>query len=286
VNYKEGEVERERTHAMAVPFETGVGNLQSMFPDLDREVICAVLEANNGRLERTVDFLLGMGVDSRNSEFGISNSSCSNSDFDQIRQDEFIARMLQDELFIQELRQYPELISVLDNGAATMGSSTNVPRVNNMSSQSSGEIDIADKLKQLGDAAKLKFKELVMKFKTRSSNSSNSSNPSVKYSPINNEDEGGAEFISFDSSLSKRTSPSFVLDEEEESASTFEYEDNEVPLDKTRSGRNTRKNEYLSSSSSLISLEDSSKSEDTNTLLGMQGLNISNRKNFRKPKDD
>jgi hypothetical protein len=279
VNYKEGEVERERTHAMAVPFETGVGNLQSMFPDLDREVICAVLEANNGRLERTVDFLLGMGVDSR-------NSSCSNSDFDQIRQDEFIARMLQDELFIQELRQYPELISVLDNGAATMGSSTNAPRVNNMSSQSSGEIDIADKLKQLGDAAKLKFKELVMKFKTRSSNSSNSSNPSVKYSPINNEDEGGAEFISFDSSLSKRTSPSFVLDEEEESASTFEYEDNEVPLDKTRSGRNTRKNEYLSSSSSLISLEDSSKSEDTNTLLGMQGLNISNRKNFRKPKDD
>jgi len=271
--------ERERTHAMAVPFETAVSNLQSIFPDLDREVICAVLEANNGRLERTVDFLLGMGVDSR-------NSSCSNSDFDQIRQDEFIARMLQDELFIQELRQYPELISVLDNGAATMGSSTNAPRVNNMSSQSSGEIDIADKLKQLGDAAKLKFKELVMKFKTRSSNSSNSSNPSVKYSPINNEDEGGAEFISFDSSLSKRTSPSFVLDEEEESASTFEYEDNEVPLDKTRSGRNTRKNEYLSSSSSLISLEDSSKSEDTNTLLGMQGLNISNRKNFRKPKDD
>jgi hypothetical protein len=46
---------------MAVPYETAVATIEGMFSgSVDREVICAVLEANNGHMEKTIECLLAM----------------------------------------------------------------------------------------------------------------------------------------------------------------------------------------------------------------------------------
>ncbi len=46
---------------MAVPFDTAVSTIHSMFNgNVDREVVTTVLEANNGHMERTIECLLRM----------------------------------------------------------------------------------------------------------------------------------------------------------------------------------------------------------------------------------
>ena len=46
---------------MAVPYETAISTIQSVLNNsMEREIICAVLEANNGHMERTIEQLLSM----------------------------------------------------------------------------------------------------------------------------------------------------------------------------------------------------------------------------------
>jgi hypothetical protein len=46
---------------MAVPYETAISTIQSVLNNsVEREIICAVLEANDGHMERTIEYLLSM----------------------------------------------------------------------------------------------------------------------------------------------------------------------------------------------------------------------------------
>jgi len=183
---------------MSVPYEAAITTIHGMFNGtVDRDVVCTILEANNGHMEKTVECLLTMSGEIPVDETATTTETPEKAN--QIREDEQFARMFQDQLFMQQLEMHPEFSSVF-------GSNT---RTNNDT-----DFDITEKLKQLGDVAKLKFKELALKFRNRSPNEK----PDVKYTTI--EEEEDTEVIAFDSSLAKRTATNF----EEESVE-------EVPLE-------------------------------------------------------
>eukprot|EP01119_Soliformovum_irregulare_P020372 TRINITY_DN6587_c0_g1_i1.p2 TRINITY_DN6587_c0_g1~~TRINITY_DN6587_c0_g1_i1.p2 ORF type:complete len:194 (-),score=49.83 TRINITY_DN6587_c0_g1_i1:1335-1916(-) len=142
---------------MSVPYEEAISNLQSMFENVDREVICSVLEENQGHMERTVEILLGMTGDPQIvQEISADDATVSQ----QIMSDEQYAMMLQDAAFVQQARKHPEFSDILTNDYET---------------------DITEDLKKLGQAAKFKIKELYAKWTSPSSSSG--------YNAVSNDDK-------------------------------------------------------------------------------------------------
>jgi len=187
---------------MAIPYEAAVTNIVSMFNGtIERDVVCTILEANNGHMEKTVECLLAMSGEIPVSETNVSKTNVQPQQNSQIHEDEMYARMLQDELFIQQLQMYPEFSGVFQRDPT-----------------GDSEIDVLNKLKQMGDAAKLKLKEFAMKFKNKGPTQKNAA-----YSTLNNQ-EDDTEVVAFDSSLAKRTALTSNLDDETE----------EVPLEKSK----------------------------------------------------
>jgi len=215
----------------AIPYEAAVDTIQTMFNNsVEREVVCAVLEANNGHMERTIECLLNISGELPIEE-QVTNSTAINSSQSsdtQIKDDELLARMLQNQLFMTELKQHPEFdqFFLFEDSPS--------------SSTSESDVDIVNSLKQLGSAAKLKFKELALKF---SKNKSTTNKPDVKYSAVKTEDDD-TEVVAFDSSLAKRTATSFTDSEPHIS------EDGEVPLSSKRSNKPGDANATVDSSSS------------------------------------
>lgn len=207
---------------MSVPYEAAVSTMVSMFNGtIERDVICTILEANNGHMEKTVECLLAMSGEIPVEETSVSKTNGQPQQNSQIHEDEMYARMLQDELFIQQLQMYPEFSGVF-------GGSRDLPT-------GESEIDILNKLKQMGDAAKLKLKEFAMKF----SKNKGPTQKNAAYSTLNNQ-EDDTEVVAFDSSLAKRTALTSNLDDENE----------EVPLEKSKKKDKTPSDTELVSSKS------------------------------------
>jgi len=137
------------SNAQHVSYEEAMSSLQSMMPHLDSKLIAQTLQQNRGHLERTVEELLSLPDDASASALNFSSSSSSSSthqrrrssvappsvggsnlpdDFlrqpswfssrygeggaqSQIDQDAILAQMLQDEMFMAEIRANPELYS-------------------------------------------------------------------------------------------------------------------------------------------------------------------------------
>jgi len=193
---------------MALPYEAAVSTILSIFNNtIERDVICTVLEANNGHMEKTIECLLAMSGEIPVSETTVSKTNEQIQQNSQVREDEMFARMLQDQLFVQQLQMYPEFSGVFDtSGGFGTGDST-------------VDIDILNKLKQMGDSAKLKFKEFAMKF----SKNKGPTQKNTAYTSLNTQ-EDDTEVVAFDSSLAKRTALTTNLDEDTE----------EVPLEKSK----------------------------------------------------
>eukprot|EP01116_Phalansterium_solitarium_P018216 TRINITY_DN4749_c0_g1_i1.p1 TRINITY_DN4749_c0_g1~~TRINITY_DN4749_c0_g1_i1.p1 ORF type:complete len:239 (-),score=52.50 TRINITY_DN4749_c0_g1_i1:396-1112(-) len=213
---------------MTVPYEAAVETIQSVFDGkIDREVVCAVLDANNGHMERTIECLFGMVNEDSSSEPALENLSLddetSRQSAQQIRDDELYARMLQDQFFVAEMRHNPDFRDVFSEPrhAPLRQSASGSSRPPPTAVSAQPEPDLADKLAQLGSAAKLKLKELYTKFQPKKSPVKDSK--SGPYLSVNTEDDD-AEVVAFDSSLARRTS-------------TFEVDDGsdeDVPLTNTK----------------------------------------------------
>lgn len=54
---------------MQLEFEEAMSDFKTMFPDMEKEVIEAVLRANQGAVDATIDQLLAMSVDNQVSLF-------------------------------------------------------------------------------------------------------------------------------------------------------------------------------------------------------------------------
>jgi len=206
---------------MAIPYEAAVSTIVSMFNGtIERDVICTILEANNGHMEKTVECLLAMSGEIPVEETSTSKTNGQPQQNSQVHEDEMYARMLQDQLFVQQLQMYPEFSGVFG--------SRDFPKEDS-------EIDILNKLKQMGDAAKLKLKEFAMKL----SKNKGPTQKNTAYSTLNNQ-EDDTEVVAFDSSLAKRTALTSNLDDENE----------EVPLEKSKKKDKTPSDTELVSSKS------------------------------------
>jgi len=191
---------------MTVPYEVAVSQLQTMFPSVDREVVCAILESHRGHMEKTVEVLLNMSGEIPIEEDTTTNNTSNAVVQKQIEEDAMYAKVLQDRLFLQQLQGNAEFSGLFGDPTSFVptspGQSRNTAVVN--------EPDIVDKVKKLGEAAKLKFKELALKFKKGNSQG-------FTYGSINGEE---SEIVSLDTSLIKRTGTSFdeelLLPDEEE----------------------------------------------------------------------
>ncbi|KAA0157743.1 hypothetical protein FNF29_00317 [Cafeteria roenbergensis] len=117
-----------------MPYREAIATLKSMFEGVDDAVIVAVLEANNMQLEPTIEQLLEMQRDApapsvpsaagsrrRRKELppgflaipAVGPASATSTPADQLAQDEALARMMQDERFMAELQQDPEVAAHL-----------------------------------------------------------------------------------------------------------------------------------------------------------------------------
>jgi hypothetical protein len=206
---------------MSIPYEEAVNTLQSMFGGMDRDVICAVLHANRGHMERTIDQLLAMSGD------GISNGNTNESNnvnvasppppspnpspvtrppahsqnLSQIQQDELLARMLQNELFMQEIRTNREFNGVF-GGVNQPPQRYASPSIVSALEDDLSLKELKEKFGQLGEAAKLKFRELALRFGKKDAVQN------VKYSPIKMENDNNiddTEVVALDSTLARRT---------------------------------------------------------------------------------
>ncbi|KAA0159219.1 hypothetical protein FNF31_04947 [Cafeteria roenbergensis] len=103
-----------------MPYREAIATLKSMFEGVDDAVIVAVLEANNMQLEPTIEQLLEMQRE-RRKELppgflaipAVGPASATSTPADQLAQDEALARMMQDERFMAELQQDPEVAAHL-----------------------------------------------------------------------------------------------------------------------------------------------------------------------------
>lgn len=119
-----------------ISYEAAMATLKTMFPKADEAVVTMVLEANGGHMERTVEQLLTMDIpQSGDTPKGLPSQAALKSeerellpgrplpdDFlrppsyfkqasveqSQVDQDAELARMLQDEMFLQDLARNPE----------------------------------------------------------------------------------------------------------------------------------------------------------------------------------
>eukprot|EP01133_Synstelium_polycarpum_P012235 gene12235-14329_t len=199
---------------MSVPYEEALNSLHSMFSSFDRELIGAVLQENKGHMEKTIDSLLEMS-----GEVPINQNTDADHSLAQMEQDEMLARMMQNELFMNEIRN-DEDFATLFAARERQTANTNAGEAHRRVAQPSREVEpdnnsyanaspfagleedfslqeIKEKLGQLGEAAKSKFKELSDYFMKKDE---------TKYSSVNTRDEDDSEdeVVVFDRNVSRR----------------------------------------------------------------------------------
>ncbi|EFA78945.1 hypothetical protein PPL_08413 [Heterostelium album PN500] len=185
---------RER---MSVPYEEALNSLQAMFSSFDRELIGAVLQQNKGHMEKTIDALLEMS-----GEVPINENTDSDHNIAQMHQDEMLARMLQNEMFVNEVRNDEQLAHLFNqrqlqqqrqrqqqqqqglrpvqrdmagslpttNSDTTHQNEEDGGSVLSMLEEDLNLKEIKEKINQLGEAAKTKFKELSDYFMKKEEN--------------------------------------------------------------------------------------------------------------------
>lgn len=142
---------------MAIPYEAAVATIQSMFENVDKDVICTVLEANSGHMEKTVECLLAMSGEIPAEEQQQTTTTVWNwlfcsilsvllqSNSAQIKEDEQLARMLQNQLFLNELKQHHEFDDIFFSELVH----SSRPSASGTTSQES-DTDLVNSIKQLG----------------------------------------------------------------------------------------------------------------------------------------
>jgi len=205
---------------MTVPYEDAVATLQGMFSNLDREVVCSVLHANRGHMERTIDSLLSLCGETPVNNVPSENPPVHQS-VNQVQQDEMLARMLQNDMFMREVRvnrDFNALFSAPSRQDIPPRSSS--PSVVDALEDDLSLRELREKFSQLGEAAKLKFREVAMKFTKRDGGAGNAS-----YSPLNKSRDGtddDTEVVAFDSSVARRTKKALDVTESPESSPSLE----------------------------------------------------------------
>ncbi|KYR00428.1 hypothetical protein DLAC_03184 [Tieghemostelium lacteum] len=254
---------------MSVPFNEAIESIQSMFHGFDKDIIELVLRQNKGNMEMTIDVLLEM-----NGEKPINNIDTIEKDQQQIEQDEVLANMLQNNLFLNELRNDNDFASLfkqqqqLQNTNPPQRMVTNQqpifrqltpkeemdqwrlqqqqlqqqqqfqqPNIYYTHNEYNEEGDspltlleedfneIKEKINQLGEAAKNKFKVLTDMFMKKEENqyqpvktNSNNSTTIIKNTQQSNSEED--EIIVFDKNISRRKgniNSSYTTTKEEDS---------------------------------------------------------------------
>eukprot|EP00004_Rigifila_ramosa_P017386 TRINITY_DN422_c0_g1_i1.p1 TRINITY_DN422_c0_g1~~TRINITY_DN422_c0_g1_i1.p1 ORF type:complete len:301 (-),score=64.00 TRINITY_DN422_c0_g1_i1:64-909(-) len=214
--------QQQQTSGAHVAFEDAIATLQGMFPTFDRGVIASMLEVNNGHMEKTVDNLLALCDDTP--DFSVVEpvepsypaarrvpTSTLPADFlsfdeptgpaptAQMAEDERFARMLQDQLFMDELRQNPEIAAALSasghgvppefaNGGAPMYSRTAAEPA---PAETDSVAEFKKKLFDMSEGAKQKFRELSTRWGTQRGGS-------AQYVSLNADDDDDAEVLNFD----------------------------------------------------------------------------------------
>jgi len=213
---------------MTIPYERAVTTIYECFQGkVEREVVCTVLEANNGHMERTIECILNLLDELPSTETAtIEAIQESTSKQNQIHEDEIFAQMVQDQFFISQLKSTPEWNTFFPEHKMVptippFGGSSANPEItlnSNTAERIPENFDFGEKFKQMGEAAKSKFREFAVKFRA-------TDRPDVKYSVCQSEDH--AEVIELDSSLTRRTTINFEDD--------FVLE-SEIPLSKKSKG--------------------------------------------------
>jgi len=214
-----------------VGLDEALATLQAMFNGIDREVLQVVLEANSGQMERTIDVLLKMSNENDPSTKTSSSTAVSSlpddflsipgskgSDLSQVQQDELYAKMVQDELFVQELasqaQAFPEFNTFLGEAAprnlypeaarAARGN-PNGQQAHPQQQQQQNDTfkEIKEKFSSMSEAAKRKFSELATRFSRNPSrgaaNTNTNTNTNTRYTSLPATDEEVVAFESPDS---------------------------------------------------------------------------------------
>ena len=100
--------------ADVVTYEEAIGMLAAMFPARSEPFLASVLEAHGGHMERSVEYIFATEAEPP-PEPSAAQAAAS------LAEDEELARLLQDQMFLEELRQrpeYSELAAQLRSGGA------------------------------------------------------------------------------------------------------------------------------------------------------------------------
>jgi len=199
---------------MSVNYDEAMQTLTSMFASVDKEIIDAVLRANDMRMERTIDALLSMSDASGTPSLDPPLPPLSDPIVDtpiinpqQMESDEMLARALQNELFLAgEERANPE-------------HTTPQPAFDNDLSLK----EVKDKFSQLGEAAKSKLRDLGTMFFKKDDKSlvemdSPMASPTLTHirSLVDETSVDDEEIVAFDRRIARRRAQAIMEDDDEE----------------------------------------------------------------------
>eukprot|EP00742_Colponemidia_sp_Colp-10_P003596 GILJ01003828.1.p1 GENE.GILJ01003828.1~~GILJ01003828.1.p1 ORF type:complete len:284 (+),score=62.10 GILJ01003828.1:49-852(+) len=182
-----------------VSYTEALATLQTMFEDLDQETISIVLDSNGGNMEQTVDQLLSMSGTTTDTPAAAMrspgdlapSSSHLDSNFlrapgtdytstsaEQLAEDEMLAQMLQDEMFLQEVQRNPEFRQTFGSPERSRASSG----IGSPTPPEKKRMSTASKLSNLTGAAKKKLMVLAAKFNKKGN--AKSAARTVQYSSL------------------------------------------------------------------------------------------------------
>nr|XP_027203061.1 CUE domain-containing protein 1-like [Dermatophagoides pteronyssinus] len=170
-------------------FNQAMSDFKHMFPDMEEDIIEAILRANNGVVDTTIDQLLQINNETQEKkkrnkkmEQNKRNRQITSMNDDpemaQYLEDERFAILLQNEEFVRELRMNQDFMSTLDadnnssSGGHYSGSSntTGVGGVNDQT-QASNFLDsdaiFKERLRNMGKLSKKKFTQIARLFSGR-----------------------------------------------------------------------------------------------------------------------
>jgi len=207
-----------------VTYEEAVSILQSMFQTVDNEIICSVLQANKGHLESTIDFLLSMTGETNNDTVKESSTTQQSEQpreippeqvaqtISQVEQDELLARVIQNELFVQDMKE--------PRREREEGLSPSLDEDLSLK-------EIKEKIGHFSEAAKLKYRELMTRFVKK--------DPSAKYSTVSVDETTDSTLT--DSTLSRRPKHN------EDEITNGEFEKKDEKKDEHKTNNNTTAND-------------------------------------------
>mmetsp|Transcript_15851 Transcript_15851/g.37493 ORF Transcript_15851/g.37493 Transcript_15851/m.37493 type:complete len:275 (-) Transcript_15851:329-1153(-) len=225
---------------MAAPLSLteAVDTLHSMFTGLDREIIAEILKTQGGHMERTVEVLLQLAGDESESipqdfeqqapapapasdsggflpaDFlqperyhGDAGESQPSGDSQrQMEQDEALARALQNQMFLQELRSDPAMAQELHRGRPAgdirqqRTPSGGMPPIQQDDSVFSAEA-VMGSMKTMGEAAKRKMTLMARAFNTKVKGANAppaASTAQYRSLPLGDDDGDDAEVVAFE----------------------------------------------------------------------------------------